>query len=489
MGMKTAKRTNNGNDQDDGCNFVSLLPSVGEGGFNMASLWEDEEEAALHTTTMGEQDWQRAKELLTNNPTLVSPRVLLLALQSRPPLDMVECLLRLDPQLAAIPKTGPTALQVAIENGCHPVILRRLLEACPFLIVARTTSKKTVLQLAKELRSNEPEVVQLLRKPLTYWLEQRQYRQETDRKKRSSTTNKTRSGTSKSGQIKFSRSDKKELDNIKVIAATILRAQKRQVHEFELHKHEVANRLNQQTSNPNPPDSGSGGNLFNIGTTTTAPGSFGTFSSGDVSTHQKQQQDRAIRTQLLAMDMKAKAMRYKNKKLERRVMQQLQEVQNAQRNQNQTHAEALESIRREFSQWQKTQEDKMEELEKRMDNEANRNELWRRAVTNKNTTNSNKTTTRTTKTKKKDKSKEKNKKGTSTENNENTNERSQGDDPLQLDISRDESTYNGSETEDIQQDPERSGGSNRVNNREGSRILSARPARRRPLKKVFWARN
>ena len=218
---------------------------------------DDEEDCVVSVVVLiAKGKWDKVRALLETHPGLVSARVLLLALQARPPLELVECMLRMDPMAAAIPKTGPTALQVAIQYGASVRVVVRLLQACPFLLVVAAGAYPNALSLAKACRANEPQLLSVLSKPLAHWLQE---------------SNRVR-------QPRGSRPQQTELDNVKVMASTVLRSQKRQARALEHHKRDC--RLTEELR-------------------------------------------QAMRTQLVALDMKEKAMRYQNRRTEERILRRL----------------------------------------------------------------------------------------------------------------------------------------------------------------------
>lgn len=83
--------------------------------------------------------WQRVLQTINRKPALVTQKVFFETLQRRPPVPVVLQMLRVAPQVATLPSSGPTALQVALQSGASLGVVRTLLEACPFaLCVARS---------------------------------------------------------------------------------------------------------------------------------------------------------------------------------------------------------------------------------------------------------------------------------------------------------------------------------------------------------------
>jgi hypothetical protein len=78
--------------------------------------------------------WKEAIDMIRANPSLLTPRVFWTTLEQDPPSHVVRAMLLLSPQVASIPKQGPTALQVAVQEGACLGAIRAVLEACPFAL-------------------------------------------------------------------------------------------------------------------------------------------------------------------------------------------------------------------------------------------------------------------------------------------------------------------------------------------------------------------
>ena len=115
------------------------------------------------------QEWERAKAVLQANPWMMTPRILQLTLRQKPPLHVVEFMLSLNPQAAAIPKRGPTALQCAVRHGVAIDVIVCLLKACPFALLASNlddTEFKDPLECAQQTRADEYDLIEILSQPL-----------------------------------------------------------------------------------------------------------------------------------------------------------------------------------------------------------------------------------------------------------------------------------------------------------------------------------
>ena len=81
-----------------------------------------------------QEDWKEAMAMIRDNPALLTPRVFWTTLEQNPPSHVIEFMLQMSPQVASIPKQGPTALQVAVQHGASIGVIQKLLEACPFAL-------------------------------------------------------------------------------------------------------------------------------------------------------------------------------------------------------------------------------------------------------------------------------------------------------------------------------------------------------------------
>lgn len=156
-------------------------------------------------TTVGEH-WVQATCMVRDDPSLLTSRVFYTSLEHQPPVDVVRFMLSVNPKLANIPKEGPTALQVAVQNQASLEVIELLLEACPFaLCVTNPKHAMDPLSYASTLhtrifgelslwklvshnivpsydisfflecyRSDEPELLELLSRPLSEWVSKHQ---------------------------------------------------------------------------------------------------------------------------------------------------------------------------------------------------------------------------------------------------------------------------------------------------------------------------
>lgn len=231
------------------------------------------------------EDWDRAKAVLHANPWMMTPRILQLTLRQQPPLHVVEFMLSLNPQVAAIPKRGPTALQCAVRYGVAVDVIVCLLKACPFALLASNlddTGFKDALECAQKTRGNEYDLIEILSQPLSYWL--RESHQSKGTLGRDLAVSVAPLVAAKEQPHKtLDSSDRQEMENIKAIAATIVKSQKRQMYALEIHRQEVR---------------------------------MAELSKTKALCEMEQRQSNRFKMQLIALDHKEKLLRRKNRNME-----------------------------------------------------------------------------------------------------------------------------------------------------------------------------
>jgi hypothetical protein len=260
------------------------------------------------------EQWNRAAAVLRARPSLMTPHILLLVLKNRPPVHVVEFMLTTNPRAADIPLKGPTALLVAVQHNASVTVCRLLLEACPLALVA-LYSGYDPLHYAKIWRSEESELLELLNKPHSYWMNQSPSSAallssssrptlspgqvelssiESPPTPKSKTVRRTISPAERNAAAKD-----EEFDNIKTITRTIVRTQRRQGQALQVHKHHVETSLQEFQT-------------WNVQERTTQLLDL------------EQRQEQHFRTQLIALEMKEKAMIARVKNMERRVNKTLE---------------------------------------------------------------------------------------------------------------------------------------------------------------------
>jgi hypothetical protein len=115
--------------------------------------------------------WQKSKALLYSNPSLMTYHMLCLALKHHASVDVIASMIQINPTVASVPKQGLSPLQVAVQSSCNVEIIRVVIQACPLaLIKTNPESRWDPLSYAKRFRANEPELLSLLSRPLSDWL-------------------------------------------------------------------------------------------------------------------------------------------------------------------------------------------------------------------------------------------------------------------------------------------------------------------------------
>jgi hypothetical protein len=311
-------------------------------------------------TAFAEEQWKRASLMLKTNPTLVTNHILCMALRHRPPLHVIHFMLHLNSKAASIPKKGPTPLQVAIQSACSLDVIKALIQACPFALVATNPgSYLDPLSYVKRFRPNENDLIGLLSLPLSHWLcgggtnsgeaAGNTTSTSTDTSKQSTQSTQStpsnpstyayksaaamaqpqqqQSSMTPSGlntnynynpiRSTLSAADRQELNNVKTLCAGVVKGHKRLSREMEACKEHVAS------------------TLLSANATTVSSAELEQQQTTLVEKHQEQnavllkemqdQQQKHFRVQLIALDMKEKAMRAHVHGMERRIVQQVLE--------------------------------------------------------------------------------------------------------------------------------------------------------------------
>jgi hypothetical protein len=124
---------------------------------------------AARKTTKEAEDW--VQNLLGTDPSLVSQKGLIMALKHRAPIHVIRFMLAINPNVISIPKEGPTPLQVAVQYSASLEVVQTLLEACPFgLCVTNPDYSEDPLSYAKRHHKDRPGLIELLSRPLSYWV-------------------------------------------------------------------------------------------------------------------------------------------------------------------------------------------------------------------------------------------------------------------------------------------------------------------------------
>ena len=111
--------------------------------------------------------WFKAASVLRADPSLMTSKLLIVALKNKAPLHVIKFFLGVNPSSAGIPKEGPTPLQVAVQYNASKEVVKELLQACPFALVVTTSADwLDPLTYARRYRPSELELIALLSRPL-----------------------------------------------------------------------------------------------------------------------------------------------------------------------------------------------------------------------------------------------------------------------------------------------------------------------------------
>ena len=123
--------------------------------------------ASLLPKSFYDKRWFKAASVLRNDPSLMTSKLLIVALKNKAPLHVIKFFLGVNPMSAGIPKSGPTPLQVAVQYNASKEVIKELLQACPFALVVTTSADwLDPLTYARRYRTSEVELIALLSRPL-----------------------------------------------------------------------------------------------------------------------------------------------------------------------------------------------------------------------------------------------------------------------------------------------------------------------------------
>jgi len=126
------------------------------------------------------KSWVRA--ILEAEPCIVTQKGLFFAVKNNAPVQVIRFMLTINPNIMDFPKTGPTPLQVAVQHNAKIDIVQLLLEAWPFgLCTTNNDSPESPLDYVKRNRSDRPDLIELLSRPLDYWFTERISKREQNR--------------------------------------------------------------------------------------------------------------------------------------------------------------------------------------------------------------------------------------------------------------------------------------------------------------------
>ena len=299
-----------------------------------------------------EEQWQKAYSMLENNPSLMTGGILVLALKRRAPVNLIRFMLKLNPDAASIPKKGPSPLQIALQSQCPIEVVKELIQACPFALVATNPgSHLDPLSYAKRFRPKESDLILLLSHPVSYWIPEKNQNGETSSVKYSYKRSppppppmpsiKTGSASSippflrypcgtdaaavaasaltGSYEKVYSAMDPTELNNVKLICLATLKGHKRLSREMLTVQNQI-DEVATASSAAFESASSFAQEQVQMADVTKA------LQSQSVSILEKvqDQQQKVARTQLVALEMKEQAMRAHIRKMEHRILETVQ---------------------------------------------------------------------------------------------------------------------------------------------------------------------
>lgn len=325
-----------------------------------------------------EEHWNRAAEVLAARPSLMTQHILMLVLKNRPPAHVVDFMLSLNPRAADVPSEGPSPLQVAVRHNASVQVIKIVIQACPLALMA-THSGYDPLMYAKIWRREEPKLLHLLSLPVAYWVEQAKANmfvaESTTESKtrlpaieapattisphRTLSPKTTSSYRRRSSSTTTTTPSDEEIRNIKTIAATIVRSQKKQVAALAMHREEVQTSLERsRTANHEE-------RLQQL-------------------KKLEELQQSHFKAQLIALDMKEKRIMARVKKVERRVLKTLELSKEVRNVKDRRQAHEMQKLERNvqatvgtFDAFSARTEKRLELTELRLEQECRMNDYFR----------------------------------------------------------------------------------------------------------------
>lgn len=155
--------------------------------------------------------WPAIQKLVELNPDMCTSALFHLSLQNNPPLSFVQFMLSINPNVAQVPTSGMTALQVAIKHKASLEVIEEVIQSFPSALFI-TNGNCDPLTYAKIWRNEDLRLIELLERSLSFW---------------------AKSGTNTSSKQIFSFSDLPSSKKKKVIPVTTSSKQneKKGIHE------------------------------------------------------------------------------------------------------------------------------------------------------------------------------------------------------------------------------------------------------------------
>jgi hypothetical protein len=318
------------------------------------------------------QEWLQT--ILGLEASNVTQHGLLVALQNHAPLHVVKFMMAVNPKVMNIPKDGPTPLQVAVQNNAPLDVVQTLLEACPFgLCVTNPDHSEDPLSYAKRHHKDRPGLIELLSRPLSYWVteckthQQHQRRMEDAARDAAPDTNITMPSSITSlsrhifsamapNQSTLSKQqqqllpgltescnppptmvDREEIENVKKLCSQLLKAHRKMAKQVVACKNDLELQCKVIESMNN--------------------------TKGDILIEMEEKQKHQFYRQLIALDMKEKAYKAKLRQMEKSHLEKLETRMNA--------------LKEEIIDWKESTRDEIEELQFLVGHEAKVNASFR----------------------------------------------------------------------------------------------------------------
>ena len=214
-----------------------------------------EPQAQTNDLALARQQWEDAMLTLKKNPALMTADILNLSLAHRAPVHVVSTMLRINPDSAGVPSSGPSALQVAIKQRCSIDVIERIIRACPYALFDSCGQAYDPLSLAKIYRREEKDIIDLLSLPISHWIiNDPQHESKSKKTVRFESTHTPPPASASDSRppppppppapilksaSHMTKEEKRELSNMKLIVAAIVKSQKRLLAETEENSQEV----------------------------------------------------------------------------------------------------------------------------------------------------------------------------------------------------------------------------------------------------------
>ena len=265
-------------------------------------------------------------------------------LQKQPPLHVVQFILSVDPKAAGIPREGPTPLQIAIQNNASTIVIQELIEACPFALFVggNDSNVQDLLSYVKQHRREDTKLIEILERPLKHRIDYAHGRK----------NDIAQFPFPKVFNIEGGRDhatcplppqeipvhvDAREIENMKVLCAQVIKGFKKLSKQVSVYEEEKQKHLEQIDD------------------------------THEILAKLQQDQKKHFHRQIIAFEMREKALQGKMKKLERRYAQKCEQT--------------WEDLKEGMEWWKASTEDRLEEWHGRLESEIQVGENFRSDLT------------------------------------------------------------------------------------------------------------